>query len=64
VNPTCKPGNGSTKLGETKVQAALLSLEMCIIVDGRINSITERSRESRRFECGGRQQSWVRYGEY
>ena len=31
-NPTCKPGNGSTELGETRMQAVLLSLEMCIIV--------------------------------
>ena len=37
MNPTCKPSNGSTKLGESRVQAVLLSLEMCIIVVIRIN---------------------------
>ena len=33
VNPTCKTGNGSTKLGESRIQAALLSLEIGIVVD-------------------------------
>jgi hypothetical protein len=40
VNPTCKTGNGSTKLGESRVQAVLLSLEMGIVVDIRISSRT------------------------
>ena len=37
-NPTCKPGNGSTELGGTRKQAALLSPEIGIVVDRRINS--------------------------
>lgn len=32
AGPTCKPGNGSTELGETRVQAAGLSPEICIVV--------------------------------
>ena len=36
-NPTCQPGNGSTKLGGTRKQAALLSPEIGIVVDRRIN---------------------------
>ncbi len=37
VNPTCKSSNGSTKLGESRVQAVLLSLEIGIVVDVRIS---------------------------
>lgn len=36
MNPTCKTGNGSMELGETRVQAALLNPEICIVVDDRI----------------------------
>jgi hypothetical protein len=36
VNPTCRPGNGSTKLGGSRMQAARLSPEICIVVDRRI----------------------------
>ena len=41
-NLTCKPGNGSTGLRETRAQAASLSLEMCIIV---VNRITSQSKQ-------------------
>ena len=44
VNPTCKPGNGSTELGETRIQAALSSLEIGIIVVVRITSIERSER--------------------
>ena len=37
VNPTCKTSNGSTKLGESRVQAVLLSLENGIVVVIRIS---------------------------
>ena len=36
VNHTCKPGNGSTKLWGSRIQAARLSPEICIVVDRRI----------------------------
>jgi hypothetical protein len=41
VNPTCKTSNGSTELGETRIQAALLSLEIGIIVVTRISPRTQ-----------------------
>ncbi len=40
MNPTCKPSNGSTKLGESRIQAVLLSLEIGIVVDVRISPRT------------------------
>ena len=43
-NLTCKPSNGSTELRETRVQAALLSLEIGIVVVIRITSIERSER--------------------
>ncbi len=40
MNPTSKPSNGSTKLGESRIQAVLLSLENGIVVVIRISPRT------------------------
>ena len=38
MNLTCHSGNGSTKLGGSRMQAVTLNPEICIVVDIRIIS--------------------------
>ena len=40
MDPTCKSSNGSTKLGESRIQAVLLRLEIRIVVVIRISPRT------------------------
>ena len=59
-----KPCKGSPKPDGLRMQAASPSPEICIVVVIRISSPGSWGSESRRFAFCGRQQSWVRYGEY
>jgi hypothetical protein len=63
VTPAGKPGNGSPKPGEARVQAAELSPEIGIVVDHRITTDCKDSSQSRRRQWSGRQQSEARKGE-
>ena len=60
--PACVPVMGGMKPGVARVQAALLSPEMSIIVVQR-DSPGESLGESRRRRHGGRQQSRMHYDE-
>ena len=56
------PRGGVRSRGEARTQAASLSSEKCIIVDGRTGS--GNRTQSRRYEVTGRQQSCSRQGKW
>jgi hypothetical protein len=63
VTSAGKPGNGSPKPDGARVQAALLSPEICIVVDIRIVPV-QAGMKADPLQCVGRQQSCMRNGEY
>jgi hypothetical protein len=55
-----KTSNGSPKPDGIKGVGSVLNSEKCIVVVREDNPVY---RESRRFACSGRQQTWMRNGK-